>query len=346
MEAAIPKLRFPKGNLIISRTDAIGDVILTLPLASYLKSLEPGRKIIFLGRNYTKAIIEACPDVDIFANWDDISGLSKKEQTEMFKSFNANTIIHVFPKKEVAFLAKKAGIKIRIGTSHRWYHWLYCNYLPSFTRRNANAHEAALNFMLLKPFGFKDLPSKEELNDYCRLQLEDCLSDEMRMLPAKDKYNIVLHPLSKGSAREWGFENYLKLISLLPEERFRIFISGTTTEASKMERFLKELPGHVIDITGKTDLKGLMAFINACDAIVACSTGPLHIGAALGKIAIGIYPPIRPMHPGRWAPLGDKAKAIVVEKACNDCRKGGLCRCIMDVSPTRVACELLSMLEN
>ncbi|NLF41723.1 MAG: glycosyltransferase family 9 protein, partial [Bacteroidales bacterium] len=59
MEAALPKLRFPKGNLIISRTDAIGDVILTLPLASYLKSLEPGRKIIFLGRNYTKAIIEA-----------------------------------------------------------------------------------------------------------------------------------------------------------------------------------------------------------------------------------------------------------------------------------------------
>ena len=45
-------------SLIISRTDNLGDVILTLPLAGYLKSIKPSIKIFFIGKAYTKPVIE------------------------------------------------------------------------------------------------------------------------------------------------------------------------------------------------------------------------------------------------------------------------------------------------
>ena len=45
-------------KIILSRTDAIGDVILTLPVAAYLEQVFPETQIIFLGKDYTKDIIE------------------------------------------------------------------------------------------------------------------------------------------------------------------------------------------------------------------------------------------------------------------------------------------------
>ena len=37
-------------SIIISRTDNLGDVMLTLPLCGYIKSIAPETKIYFLGK--------------------------------------------------------------------------------------------------------------------------------------------------------------------------------------------------------------------------------------------------------------------------------------------------------
>jgi len=69
---------------------------------------------------------------------------------------------------------------------------------------------------------------------------------------------------------------------------------------------------------------------------VAASTGPLHLAAALGIKAIGIYPPIRPMHPERWAPIGEKATFLVKDKECDECRKQGPCHCMQEILPDKI----------
>jgi heptosyltransferase III len=74
--------------------------------------------------------------------------------------------------------------------------------------------------------------------------------------------------------------------------------------------------------------------------LVACSTGPLHIAAALGKKAIGIFPPIRPMHPQRWQPVGVQAQTLCVSKLCEACRKNMQCACIQEITPSQVKTHL------
>jgi ADP-heptose:LPS heptosyltransferase len=245
-------------------------------------------------------------------------------------------IIHIFPRREIARLAKKAGIAVRMGTTNRLYHWGNCNKLVRLSRKRSGLHEAQLNLKLIKAMsGIRSVPL-ESIYKLYGLSGVDSPDEEFDKLIVPGKFNLILHPKSKGSAREWGLDNYKKLIDILPEEKFRIFVSGTAAEAEIIkESGILEDP-RVTDLCGKMTLDQLMSFIKRCDGLVAASTGPLHLAAALGKKAIGIYPPIKPMHPGRWAPLGEKASYLVQQKECNDCRKEGSCHCMEEITPDTV----------
>lgn len=329
-------------NILLSRTDSIGDVVLTLPLAGLIKEKYPESRIIFLGRTYTKEVIKLSQHIDAFENWDDYQS-AEKEQVKKLSATGADYFIHVFPVPGIARLAKKAKISNRIGTSHRIYHWFTCNRLISFSRRKSELHEAQLNCTLLKPLKIS-IPEKEHLIRYYGLRKPMTGSEKIKELLDNNLSNVVLHPKSKGSAREWGLENFSRLIRLLPSDKFRIFISGTTDEAKLMSVFLEENRTRVTNITGRFPLSEFITLLDNTDAIVAASTGPLHIAAALGTLAAGIYPPIRPMHPGRWSPVGKNVKVFVKDAECEKCRKTLECECIQDISPEDVAAFLIDKL--
>lgn len=316
--------------ILISRTDSIGDVVLTLPMAGIIKQFIPQSKIIFLGRNYTKDVIALSEHVNEFVSYDDILKLNPIEQINAFKKLNATHIIHVFPVKEIAQLAKKAGIANRIGTTNRLWHWFTCNVRIKLSRKNSDLHEAQLNTKLLSPLGINKEFSIEELANNYGFTKVPVLEKAYVDLIDKTKINIILHPKSKGSAREWGLDNFSKLISELDKTTHAIYISGTQQEGELVKELIAKHP-EVIDLTGKLSLQQFIAFINHCDVLIAASTGPLHIASALGKKALGLFAPMRPIHPGRWKPIGLKANYLVLNKDCSDCRKTMDCHCIREI---------------
>ncbi len=323
-------------RIIISRTDSIGDVILTLPLAGMIKKKLQDAHIIFLGRSYTADVVSACEHIDAFLNWDEISAFNEAEQIRAFRDSRADAIIHVFPVKKIASLAKKAGISRRLGTTNRWYHWLFCNNLIRLSRRRSSLHEAQLNLRLARTITGKDIIPLEEIYTLYGLKSFGGPEKQFAQMIDPGRFNIILHPKSKGSAREWGPGNFKKLVEILPADQYKIFVTGTAEEGKLLrESGLTDHPA-VTDLCGRMSLKELMAFIAASDGLVAASTGPLHLAAALGICTIGIYPPIRPMHPGRWAPLGSKAVYLALDKTCNDCRKTMDCHCMREISPETV----------
>jgi len=316
-------------KIVLSRTDNLGDVILTLPLAGLLKKQYPQAQLIFIGKKYTEAIIKSCKNIDVFLDREDVIN-----SPDLLKNLQADVIIHVFPDKEIAKTAKKAGIPLRIGTSHRLFHYLYCNKLVNFSRKKSDLHEAQLNCKLAEPLGIK-LPTLEEIPAYYGMEATQKTDINL----SKNKFNLILHPKSKGSAREWPLTYFESLIKQLPKELFDIYITGTENEGELIKSQQPSIFSYanVTDLTGKFSLENLINFINQADGIVACSTGPLHIAAALGKYACGIYPPMKPVHPGRWAPLGKKALYLVLQKNCSDCKKSMDCACIQAIKVEQVA---------
>ncbi len=332
-------------RIILSRTDSIGDVVLTLPMAGVLKQYFPDCTIIFLGKTYTRPIIEACKFVDDFLDWNEISCIPNPASAISYlQSLKADSIIHVFPVPAICKLSRHAGIPQRIATASRFYTWFNCNRLLRIPRKNSKLHEAQLNLKLLKPLGITREFSSSEIPEFYGLTSSP--AHQLTSLPTSYKFNLILHPKSKGSAREWGLDNFSKLISLLPEDKFNIYISGTKEEGSMMQDFLAAHRSRVTDLTGKLSLSEFIDFIRSCDGLVAASTGPLHLAAALGKHAIGLYAPMRPIFPQRWAPLGKNARYLVLDKNCQDCRQTLDCQCIRSISPEDVAEILFSLLPD
>ncbi len=317
-------------NILISRTDSIGDVILTLPLAGVIKKYHPEAQVYFLGNDYTQSIIERCGSVDAFINVKNIT-------VELLKSLDLNAIVHVFPNKEIASLAKKANIALRIGTSHRWFHWLDCNSLVHFSRKKSDLHEAFLNLKLIEPL---DIPISEitALDEYFNWLKVEKNFDELD----STKFNLVFHMKSKGSAAEWSVAQYMALAKLLPDDQFNILVTGTSGEGERIKEECSDIfeLNHIKDVTGKFNLEDFISFVGACDGLLACSTGPLHIAAASGIHALGLYPNKRPMHAGRWAPIGKKAEFIEADIIPEENRG------VLDIAPESVMKRIINWRES
>lgn len=329
-------------RILLSRTDSIGDVILTLPMAGIIKTSLPGVTIDFLGKSYTRPVILCSEHIESFLNWDEISLLSDAGAARFFSEKNYDIFIHVFPVKRITRISKASGIKKRIGTTGRWYNWLYCNELVRFSRRNSSLHEAQLNLKLLRPLNIPtDCSTSDLIKNYGFSNLP-VPSTKIYQLIQNGKFNVILHPKSRGSAIEWGLNNFAELIHLLPSDRFHIFICGTNEDKDAIGNSLPMDLKNVTNLLGLLTLEEYITFISIADGIVAASTGPLHIAAALGKVAIGLYSSRRPIHPGRWSPLGIKAKALVYDESCPDCLSGKKCLCIKKISPVQVMDSLIT----
>ena len=348
-------------TFLVSRTDAIGDVVLTLPVCGWLKQAFPSCRVVLLGRAYTAAVAAACPWVDEFLSLNELEGLAETAsvsplevqvveaaQVAMLQKWQAEAIIHVFPNKQLAQLARQARIPVRIGTRNRWFHWLTCNRLVALSRRHSPLHEAQLNLVLLRPLGLLNILPLPEVARLVQLRPVAALRAEWQRLLAAHRpgqLNVVLHPRSRGSAREWGLPHFGTLARLLHAAGHRVFVTGTAAEGQELSAWLREhAPYFAADLTGQLSLAELISFLAAADGIVAGSTGPLHLAAALGRHALGLYPPIRPMHPGRWAPLGPHAAYLVFDRpGCEQCRRQPAgCTCIKALEPAQVAAHVLA----
>ncbi len=324
-------------TILISRTDSIGDVVLTLPVCVWLKMQYPSVRILFFGCTYTKPIIECLPDVDEVLDWKEFENMPLQERISRLKAYAVDVIVHVFPRKEIASMARKAGIPYRIGTSHRPFHFLTCNIRPNFTRKKSDLHESQLNFELFRLFGVKELPSLTTIStwmEHFKAPSVELPTELITFLQDHTK-TVILHPKSQGSALEWGIENYVSLANQLIAAGFGVVFTGTENEGLQ---FRSHLPQHTscIDTTGKLTLQQLIALIAQVDGLVACSTGPLHIVGVLGKRACGLYSPRKPIHPGRWKALGNGVKIFVFDENCPVCAKKKGCNCIEKIAVEKV----------
>ena len=92
-----------------------------------------------------------------------------------------------------------------------------------------------------------------------------------------------------------------------------MFFTGTEREASFFREKIPHSP-FVHDLSGQMNLDELIAFIAHADVLVAASTGPLHLAGILNVQTIGLFSSVKPIHAGRWKPLGIKVLIINDEK--------------------------------
>jgi len=327
------------GAVAIAQPGALGDVIACLPLAAALRRQWPQARIVFIGRAYTRALIEASPLVDRFLDADEVvarPGLLAELAVEAFIN------PYLFP--ELGRAARAAGVRLRIGNLRRPRSWLWANRYIAQASRRVQRHRALLNLAYLAPLGVPAAYTREELSAMVALERRQPLPAELDGLLDRSRFNLVLHPKSHGSAREWPLPHFERLLELLPRERFKVFVTGTAREGGLLRAEGALLQRADVDLCGKLDLEQLIAFLGAADGFVGASTGPLHIAAALGIHALGLFPGRDRASAVRWHPLGPRGASMALRQ---DCRPGpgrcaaayggGPCACMSGILPAQVA---------
>lgn len=317
-------------TLTLFRSDNMGDVIVSLWSAAWIKRCYPELKLFLVTRRDWEPIIRRC---DFLEDWCALEDFMAGKLSWSFA--DREHIVFFYSRPEEALQARRLGFKKRTGTGHRWWHWLYSNERIFFSRKRSSWHEAQLNLLLLR----KDFPKVWPCS------LEDLRRKDLFTVKAPPEClprRIVLHPFSNLSAPLWPGEHWTELIRILKEYNdTEIFITGLASDLAEAQHMVKEAGVFgVRNLCGQFSLSEFIKFLETTDALVAPSTGPLHLAAALGLRTVGLYVPRKPMHPGRWAPLGRDVRVLT---GADDCRQScvpGSCRCMTALLPAKVLTAL------
>jgi len=312
---------FNKGDvkkIIVSRTDNLGDVILTLPLITQIKKNFPNTHLVFLVKKYVYDLIKDYPGINEFAFIDDLNDSSKLRK--YFKQGNFDLMFNVYPRFEIAFAAFLAGVKTRVGTAYRWYSFFF-NKRNKEHRKTAEKHEAVYNLNLLKTV----IDSAEDFPIEFNFQINEEEIYSLNEKLAKDSLNlnsdfIIIHIPSKGSAAKLPKEKFIEYINAFNSEfkNVKVIFTGVDEERTEIESVINEIKNkkNLINLCGKLTLSELKILIYKSKLFISNSTGPIHIAGALNKNIIGFYPHLLPASKKRWQPLSKRT--IILEPETED----------------------------
>jgi lipopolysaccharide heptosyltransferase II len=322
-------------RILVVRTDRIGDVILTLPLAEVLKKNFPNAHISVMIRRYTAELAEDNHNVDQILFYDNGNKpLPFFQLVSTLRTQRFDVVIHTYPRFPLALITWIARIPIRVGTGYRWYSVLFNRKLYEH-RKDATRHELEYNLNLLKILGCTF--DSQSISPSLEVR-QDIIEKVKAMLAHKgiqrDEKFIILHPGSSGSARNWSAKNFGILgeqLAMLPN--IRVIITGGKNEQELVEHTQTLVGNNAVTFIDELTLKEFAALAKLSSLFIANSTGPLHIAAAVGTAVIGLYPHVVPMTAERWGPVTKKKIIFSPKNQPADCNK-----CVLENSS---ACECM-----
>lgn len=292
----------------ICRTDGIGDGVVTLPIAGWLRAYAgDGLEIGWVCRPYAAAVGERCSDVDRVILWQPGEDLSAEGVVP-------DLAILAFPDRELLERLIALGVPVLAGSSRRLHTWRSLTHGVWQSRKRSGRHEAWHGLQLLEPVRLlpglakpgKALPRPDD--DFSKW-----IHFERPEVPEGwPEGCAVVHPGSHGSANNISVAKYGQVIEALCGMGWQVCVTGTAKERESLES-LPWANAQVEDWTGRLTVDALMGGLAHAGLCVAASTGPLHLASALGTPVVGLFGGEAPVWPERWRPLGPRVKVVVAE---------------------------------
>lgn len=326
-------------NVVINRTDAIGDTVLTLPMAHAIKENFPGAKILFLVSGKSADMFVGHPFVDEIHIFDNSQSPYRKLRKlfRLFRKFKPDAYFHVGGSFYPSYVAWITKVNFRGGLISRWQSFLFLNKGVRQKRSLANMHEADYNLELLRPFGVEPKANQRLLYGpaltLSPAEKEEALKSFYQENNVNgDKPLLFIHPGMTGHTLNWASRNYARLIERIEKRhpnKFLFIVSFTPSDGPYLlglkdqlnNTKFSNLKENVIYFDGsKRGLRNYMGVLSHACAFIGPSTGTTHIANALGIRMIGLYSPIKVQSARRWAPVvrDERTKIIVPDVVCGE----------------------------
>lgn len=306
-------------NVLIVRPDGIGDLVLSLPVASQIRRFIPEAHIGFLTSPVAAPVLDRHPDVDYIRTVTFQAPLS-----DLVRAFSGGIDVAVFlkPFRRLMWAAFLARVPVRVATGYRWYSLLATRRVYEH-RSDFSKHESEYNLGLLR--GLRLNPTELVHPSLEVTETERRSGGEYwEGLPNQ---RVIIHP-GGISGRHWLPEHYRDLALYLVRRGYAVVFTGSESERADFvwDTFAGTSAANGIkNLMGQLSIRELMAVIATAQVMVSGSTGPAHLAAALGVPNVSLFDPRRSALPVRWKPLG---RGVLLRPDVPTCEK-----CIGEACP-------------
>ncbi len=313
---------------------------MTTPAVTALRKALPSAHISYVIETPYRELIEGNPHIDrvivlpkpldIKKFWNIVQALRKER-------FDTAIDFHGGP--TASLLTLFSGARQKIGYRIKYKGFVYDIKLPRGGGTRP-LHSVENHINLVKALGI-EVPTSPPL------YLPDSLEREKQKIHDFFTVNnlerdsvVVLHIGAGNKFRQWGIDNWEKLIHiLLNKKNVKIVMIGAPGDAEIAGRIMNshQFSVSVFSLVGSLSLRELKELIAKSSLYVGPDSGPMHIAASTHTPIVAYFGPNLSTYNAPW-----QAKAIIIEKNmdCRPCDQRkcapGDFRCMRTITPEEV----------
>ena len=321
MKASQQSPGFAGSHFLVTRTDRLGDMVLSLPLFAAIKHAIPQARLSVLASAANAEVARLCPHVDEVvvdtveardSKYKDILGLTRR-----LRAWRPDVMLFANAKHRLAVAAWLARVPRRVGSRRRRYSVLYTDPIPLLPEPPYE-HEADRALRLLQPFGI--VPQSNEpklvLSEQQKARAGSLLTD---LGITHDARIAVIHATNSGNALNAAPGWYAQLADALSAQGYKVVLTGTDSERAQIRAVMMASKSGPLDLTGRLSVAQLAGLYSHSTVSIASSTGTAHLSAAVGTPTIGLYSPL--VKQSVWLPRGKRVAVLHPEvgMSCPSC---------------------------
>ena len=285
----------PKRNVLIFHLGALGDFVLTWPLAMALARIHPQSRIIYVTHGQKGKLAEKVLHVestDVEAGWHHLFGSPADLPPNAKKMLDGAHSIF-------SFIATDGDA--------------WCQNVKSITTET--------QLITLQPRPANDDPFPGHVSEF--------LANQLAKLPAAatayrqmlrsvqqrgagykrspEERVIAIHPGSGSIEKCWPVKNFIKLTRKLVKSRHHVRILIGEVERERISPEDIAHFGSVAEIIEPKDYLELLFHLGIATTVICNDTGPAHLSGIIGTPTIALF---GPTDPARWKPLGPHVQTL------------------------------------
>jgi ADP-heptose:LPS heptosyltransferase len=291
-------------NILVVRTDKLGDFITALPSMYVLKKYNPQNRITALVAPLNRSLAEACDFIDEVIVDDGKSSIL--ELSRKIKEARIDLSVTLFSNTRVALAQFLAGIPSRYAPATKIAQIFY-NHRVKQRRSEVKMAEFEYNLALLREvFPDMSLEYPKPL-----LQFDDAkeLYEKFSQEHGITKEVVAFHVGFGGSSdANWNLDEYEILIrDMLTQQKYDVVLTFGPDEKALRETMQKRLENEkVVFYLSNDGIVNFAKLISNFKLFVSTSTGTYHLASLVGCPTMTFFGDSNFASAKRWKSIGDE----------------------------------------
>jgi heptosyltransferase-1 len=330
----------PPQRILIIKPSAIGDIVHALPVLNLLRGKWPAAHVSWLVSSACASLLEGHPQIDELIRFErrrfgkgwrkPSAALGLFSFTRGLREKNFDLVIDLQGLFRSGWLAWKTRAPIRVGPNEaRELGWVFYTHHVATGFPEGHAVDRYLKIADALGLGREPVKFVFATTDSDRQSAAELIEPGRRF--------AILLPGANWKSKRWPVEHFAALVKPLHDQ---FALESSVVGAAGDKELAAQIPG-AVDLTGRTNLRQLVALMERAEIVIGNDTGPLHIAAALGRPLVALYGPTNPDYTGPYGRLDSVLRHPIECSPClsSRCRYAHL-RCLAELNPQSVLKEV------